>query len=179
MENCIITSGYKLTCQGVGGVKNVWIGTYDSDINWVYTNGKITGVAPGSAVPSVFKFEQYDEISALNGSGVYGDNRTIAVESSLNIKMDHLDDELILLTESLRRAYVWAIVESNEGVFAVLGADSPGRATADTIGFGQAFTDMNGVDITFTWRSTKGIVPLDGAMIGDEIVVSGDTPVSE
>lgn len=169
MENCIIAGGYKLGCQGIGGNKNVWIGTFDSDVKWTYTNGKITGVAAGS--PKVYKFEQMAEVAAANGQGIYGDNRTVAVETSLNIKMDNIDAELLILANSLRRAYVFAIVESESGEFVILGAETPGKATADTMGFGQAYTDMNGVDITFTWRSAKGMVALDGSLIGDEIIV--------
>ena len=169
-ENCIIDNGYVFDCQGTGGVKNVWIGTYSSAIKWeLDLNNKVTGVAAGS--PVVYKFDQFEQVAGLTQTGVYGENRTKAIQTTLNIKLDHFDENLINEYRALTKAYVFAIVESNEGTFGIIGVETPGRATADTAGFGVAFTDMNGVDLTYTWNSTNGLYALDGSIIGTEIVV--------
>lgn len=164
-DNCIIENGYALGCQGTGGVKRVYLGNYDPEIGWVVDANGVISAAPTTPSAEVYRFDQFAETAEFVQNGIYGDNRTKGIESKLTIKLDHFDAQLTNQYRALTKAYLFAIVESEEGDFVLLGKDSPGAATEDNSGFGVEYTDMNGVEITFTWRSKDGAFPIDGVAL--------------
>lgn len=168
--SCDIDFGKDLGCQGNGGTNDIYLFTWDKNTIWLTdANNKVIGVT--GSIPTLYKFEQMPNVAGYTTTGNYGDNRTLGRTDTLNIKLDHLDDDLIEQGRALTRAYMGAIITSNEGSCALLGKERRGKVTADTGGYGVADTDMNGYDITITWVSPNGAFAFDETLIGTVLTV--------
>lgn len=169
--SCVIDSGYTLGCNSIGGVEKVWIGTYDADTTWTIsgTNSQITGV---TAANNVYLFEQDIEFAGLEQNGQYSrENGTVHYESVLSVKFIELDNDLRNTILALGKAPLYAVIKSNAGHYYVLGVESAGRATEGAMSLGVAQGDMNGANLSFTWKSQGGAFLMDGALIGTDITV--------
>lgn len=168
--SCDIDFGNELGCQGNGGTNDIYLFSWDKDTVWLTdANNKVIGVT--GSVPTIYKFEQMPGVAGYTTNGNYGDNRTLGRTDVLNIKLDHLDDTLIEKYRALTKAYLGAIITSNEGSCGLLGKERRGRVTADTGGYGVADVDMNGADLTITWTSPNGIFAFDETLIGTALTV--------
>ncbi len=174
LTNCEITNGYSLGCNIVGGVERVWIGTYDSDSEYILGTASldlnvITGATNG---PTVYLFDQDIEFSSFEQNGVYErENGTVHYESQLSVKFVHLTNDLRNTIVALGRAPLVAVIKSNAGEYYFAGVESPGRVTEGVASLGQALSDMNGSDLTITWKSKDGVFLLDEDVLGDDIPV--------
>lgn len=168
--SCIIDSGYTLGCASIGGVEKVWIGTYDSDVTYTYASDG--SVATVSGTPTVYLMEQDIEYAGLTQTGQFSrENGTVFYESVLSVKFLELDAALRNLMVSLGRAPIFAIVKSNSGEFFILGVESAGRATEGSASLGVAQGDMNGVTMSFTWKSKNGAFLFDGTLLGTSVTI--------
>lgn len=167
---CIINDGYKLGCASVGGAEKVYIGTYDADAAYTLdADNVITGVTSGG---TVYLFEQDIESAGVEQNGVYNrENGTTHYESILSVKLFGLDAKTRNLAVSLGRAPVFAIVKSNAGQHYLLGMESAGRATEGTASLGVSMEDMNGVNMSFTFKSKDGMFLIDESILGTDITI--------
>lgn len=158
---CLIESGiYELPCLTIGGIKSVWIGTY-SELNkfGLNTANTITSVVSGN--PVLYKFAQDVEKAGLISTGEFGENLSARNLTTLAIKLYDIDEELRNQYLLLQKAPLMAIVESTTGKFVMVGVDSPGRTTASTLGFGTLELDLNGADLTITWKNQNAFYMVD------------------
>lgn len=168
--SCDIDFGNLLGCQGNGGTDLIYLFTWNKNTIWVTdANNKVIGVT--GSIPTLYQFEQMPNTAGYTFNGSYGDNRTLGRVDTLNLKLDHYDEDLIERGRALTRAYLGAIIVSNEGSCVLLGKERRGKATADTGGFGVADTDMNGMDLTITWSSPNGAFAFDETLIGTTLTV--------
>lgn len=153
--SCVLDNGFALGCNVSGGVKNVYIGTYDPDVTYTETTpGIIDALNDNPNAVDAYNFEQDIEFAGLEQTGQYSrENGSVFYESVLSVKFIHLDAALRNLIQALGKAPIFAVVESNAGEFYLLGEDSPGRATEGTASLGVAFGDMNGATLSFTFKS--------------------------
>lgn len=155
---CILDNGFNLGCNVVGGLSDVWIGTYDPAVTYDDTtdpDGIITALIDNPNAVEVYNFQQDIEFAGLEQTGNFSrENGTTFYESVLSLKFIHLDAKLRNLVKSLGKAPVFAVVKSNAGEYYILGTESAGRATEGVSSLGTAFGDMNGSTLAFTFKSS-------------------------
>lgn len=174
--SCIIDSGYDLTCQSTGGVKRIWLGTWESFEVTLGTQSEITDIYPAGATAgtpinnTAYEFELDQEYGGLDQTGVFNrDNGTVHYESNISLKMINLDAALIETLKAVGRAPLYSVVESNAGVYYFAGVDTSGRASEAAASVGTAFEDMNGVNLTIQFKSPDGVYVIDESLIGSAI----------
>lgn len=171
--NCILDSGYILSCNSVGGVERVWIGTYDADTTYTLdVDNVITAATNSVAVSPVYNFEQDIEFAGLEQAGQFSrENGTVFYESNLSLKFTNLDKDLRNTLIALGRAPLYAVVKANSGEYFLLGLETAGRATEGVASLGVALGDMNGATLTIQWKSANGAYLLDSTVLGTDIPV--------
>lgn len=169
--SCIIDNGYTLGCSSIGGVEQVWIGTWSGNASYTTdADNVITGVTSGV---TVYSFEQDIEFAGLEQTVVPNrENGTVHIESVLSVKMIELTKDLRNTFNALMRAPLFAVVKSNAGQYYVAGVETAGRLTEGTASLGVAFEDMNGATASVTWKSKDGIYLINPALIGSAIPVA-------
>ena len=154
---CILDNGYNLGCATTGGIKNVYLGTYDPTVTYDDTTdpeGKITLLVDNPNAIECWDFQQDLEFAGLEQTGNFSqENGTVFYESVLSMKFIHMDSNLRDLINALGRAPIFAVVEANSGEWFILGTESPGRATEGNSSLGVAMGDMNGATLSFTFKA--------------------------
>jgi hypothetical protein len=174
LTNCELSNGYSLGCNIIGGVERVWIGTYDADSAYTLGTGSNDEnvIIAATSGPTVYLFEQDIEFAGLEQTGQYArENGTVHYESVLSVKFIHLTNDLRNTLIALGRAPLVAVVKSNAGEYYFLGVESPGRVTEGVASLGVAMGDMNGSDLSITWKSQDGAFLLDPTILGTDITV--------
>jgi hypothetical protein len=167
--SCLIENGYELGCVGVGGVKKVYLGTYNSLTKYTLDSDNVISAVLNNN-PVVYNFSQEIETAGLMQTNNFSaENLTVFQSTVLNIKMYHWTKELRNTYAALTKAPIIAVVESMEGEFYVCGVESPGRVTEGGIGVGTAMADLNGSTISITWKSVNGAYLMDSALLGDPV----------
>jgi hypothetical protein len=168
--SCIIDQGWLLSCNTVGGVEKMWIGTWSADATYQYdANNIVTGVTSGVTVYEMEgDIEFFGLVQTLSASR---ENGTVFYESALSSKFIHLTAELRNLIVALGKAPLFAVVKANSGEYFVLGVETAGRATEGMAQLGVLLGDMNGASMTFSWKSASGAYLLDPAVLGTDIPI--------
>lgn len=173
--NCIIDEGYPLGCVQTGGVDKVYIGTYSSDVVLALdADNVITGVTSSiSGTPVVYLFEQEIESASLTQTGSFSrENLSTSEEIVLTIKLFGWTSDLRNTYNALKRAPLFAVVKLNTGEDLVyLGAESAGRASEGVVQSGLSLNDMNGANISITWKTVNGAYLLDSSVLGNGITI--------
>jgi hypothetical protein len=174
LTNCQLTNGYVLGCNIIGGVERVWIGTYDADAEYVLGTGSNENIIIGATgCPTLYLFEQDIEFAGLEQTGQFArENGSVHYESALSVKFIHLTNDLRNTIIALGRAPLYAVVKSNAGEYYLLGKETAGRVTEGVASLGVAMGDMNGADLTITWKSQNGAYLIDPALLGTDIPVA-------
>ena len=165
--SCVIDNGINLGCSTVGGIKTVYIGTYDPEVTYTLdADNIITALDDNPNSVSVYNFQQDDEYAGLEQpSTVSRENGTVFQESVLTLKFIHLDAALRNQALALSKAPIFAVAESNAGDFYLLGSENAGRLTEGSLSLGTAFGDMNGASLSFTFKSENGAYLMDAAVL--------------
>ena len=168
---CNLTDGYILGCSSIGGVEKVWIGEWEDVVGYTQSaNGTITGLTSGF---TVYEFEQDIEHAGLTQAGNYDrNNGTVFYESTLSIKMIGLDADVRERLVELGRAPLAAVVKSNAGDYYICGIETAGRASAGDASLGIALGDLNGVNLSVSWKSANGVFLMSPALFGTKIIVA-------
>jgi hypothetical protein len=166
---CILDNGYNLGCNTIGGIEDVWIGTYDPEVTYDDTtdpDGIITLLVDNPNAVDCYNFQQDIEFAGLEQTGTFSrENGTVFYESVLSLKFIHLDANLRNLIKALGKAPIFAVVKSNQGDYYILGVESAGRATEGASSLGTAMGDMNGSTLSFTFKSIDPAYLCDGAIL--------------
>jgi len=174
--SCIIENGYELACASTGGIKRVLIGSFDADAEYdISTATASLNVVVGATGLSnpLYAMEQDIEYSGLSQPiQVNRENGTVHFETVLTVKFIELDFELRNLVVALARAPIYAVVESNSGQYYILGVESAGRLSEGTADLGTEFSDLNGAELSFTFKSKNGVYLLDETILGTDIPVA-------
>ena len=72
----------------------------------------------------------------------------------------------------LGRAPLIAVVKSNAGDYYLCGVETAGRASAGDASLGVALGDMNGVNLSISWKSSNGVFLMAEALFGTKITVA-------
>lgn len=167
--SCIIDNGiYTLPCAQIGGVEEVYLGTF----NKLYTysldaDNVIDGVLSGTAsLPTLYGFAQAQQTAGLVITPNFSpENLAVSIQSVLSIKVFGLDannrNQFLLLT----KAPVFAVVKSTAGLYYLIGYSNEGRATEGTGGLGIQQLDMNGFSLSFTWNDQYGPFLVDSTIL--------------
>lgn len=172
MNNCTLSQGSILSCSTVGGVKRVWIGQFVNGLQYTTAlNGVITGITTSGI--TVYEFEQQMEHAGLAQSGNFSpENGTVFFQTDLSIKIIGLTAETRKNMIELSKGSLMAIVESNSGEFYYCGANgNSGKATAGNANVGTLMGDLNGLEITISFKSAEGVMLMDGDLVGTAITV--------
>lgn len=173
LQNCLLTDGYTLGCSQTGGVNQVWIGNWEQVTAFAQDScGIITGLTTATPL-TAYTFAQDIQTASLVQTGNYDRSAgTVYYESVLGIKMFGLDCEVRNRMVELGRSPLFAVVESNSGVYYFLGLSSAGRSSAGEANLGLNLGDMNGVSQSISWLSPDGAYVMDPALLGTTIVVA-------
>jgi len=160
-------------CSVSGGVSQIYIGNFDSGQTFI--PDAVTGIIttftqnPSPAVgvtPGVWKFDMEAEWSGLEGTGNFSlENGTIFYESKLSMQFSHLDNELRTILMQLGKAPLYAIIQSTEGDWYVLGDLIAGRTSASTATLGKTMGDLNGATMEITFKSKEPLKLIDNALL--------------
>ena len=85
--------------------------------------------------------------------------------------MFNFDKNLRKTVLALGKAPIFAIAKLNNGEFVALGTAVPGRASEGAINAGVKFDDMNGANLSISFKSRDGMYLIDSTLIGTSIVV--------
>ena len=164
MSDCILDEGYDLGCFGTGGVKKIYISNFSSSAGYTYdTDGVIDAVTDGGLF---YEFEQDIETALFNESiNPSRENGTVFYESTVAIKLFNNTAKSRNLIKSLASAPLSILIEDNNGGYWMMGTQTAVRASEGERGFGQAFGDMNGANITFTHKSSEPTVAISGSLV--------------
>jgi hypothetical protein len=168
--SCIITDGYDLGCFGTGGVKDIYIANYSSSATYTLdANDIIVSASNGS---TFYQFEQDIETAVFNESiNPSRENGTVFYESTVGIKLFNNDATVRNLVKALAKAPLSVIILDNNGAYWFMGQDTAVRAVEGERGFGQAYGDMNGVTLSFSYKSSEPIPSIDSAIIGTDFTL--------
>ena len=168
---CNLTDGYILGCSSIGGVEKLWIGEWEDIVGYQQSAcGTITGLTSGF---TVYEFEQDIEHAGLTQAGNYDrNNGTVFYESTVSLKMIGLDCNVRERLVELGRAPLIAVVKSNAGDYYLCGVETAGRASAGDASLGVALGDMNGVNLSISWKSSNGVFLMAEALFGTKITVA-------
>jgi len=165
--SCILDNGFNLGCNVVGGIEEVYIGTFDGLVTYTRDADDIITVLndnPNSV--SCYKFEQDIEFAGLVGTMTASrENGTVFYENVLSVKFVQLSADLRNLVKALGRAPIFAVVKSNAGEYYLLGDESAGRASEGESSLGTAFGDMNGSTLSFTFKSANPVSLCEGTIL--------------
>lgn len=169
--NCLMSSGYVLGCQSVGGVEKVWLGTWSADTAYSFdANNVVTGVTSAN---NVFEMEQDIEFAGLVQTGNFDRSTgTVFYDTDLSMKFIELDADLRNLLVQIGRAPIYAVIKSNAGQYYIAGVETAGRATAGTASLGVALSDMNGVEMTIQFKSQSGVFLMNESVLGTGIIIA-------
>lgn len=170
MSTCIIDSGYDLGCFGTGGVKKIYIANFSGSATYTLDADDI--ITTASNGNTFYEFEQDIETALFNESvNPSRENGTTFYESTVSIKMFNNDATVRNLVKALAKAPLTVLIEDNNGVYWLMGTDTAVRATEGSRGFGQAFGDMNGAMLTFTYKSAEPVPSVDSTIVGTDITL--------
>lgn len=174
--SCIIENGYDLGCFGTGGVKAIYIANFSGSATYTTDSStdEITATTHGE---TFFKFEQDIESALFNETITPSrENGTVFYESTCAIKMFNNDTSVRNLVKALGKSPLTVLIEDNNGGYWMMGTDTAVRATEGSRGFGQAFGDMNGAQLTFSYKSADPVPSVAEALltVGGTILANGD-----
>ena len=176
--SCIIDKGYALGCTYGGGAAKVWIGTYIPNLVPTYaptTNlmtGIVNAVTPANK-PIAFSFEQDMESAQVTQAIVSNrENLSISYDTTLTIKMFGWTNELRNILSGLDKAPLFAVIKPNVGKDLIyLGLEYAGRVSGGDLSTGKALGDMNGIELTITFKSTSRPQLMAPTVLGTDITL--------
>lgn len=155
--SCIINEGISLNCFTSGGINQVFLGTYDAALTFLYntndviTGGTITGL-------TTYTYSQEVEYGTLNQvSTTIRENGAGVTVSTLSLKFIDLDETKRKNLLAVSKAPIVALVQANNGKWVFLGVEKPGRALETNLSFGTKLDDFNGAMVNIEFRSVNGM----------------------
>ena len=154
--SCAITAGRNLPCKdAVGGLKSLYLHTYDSDVVTASvdaTTGKVTLPTGNNADFFEYKIKGNSSLeTTINSSR---ENGTTFFESTLNVTLTKLDSLTQEQLKKLAKDRPHVVVEDYNGNFFLLGQEHGCEVTGGTIVTGAAMGDLSGFTLVLTAQET-------------------------
>lgn len=175
--SCNLASGVSLDCRSnLGGIASVYIGsTTGYDITLLGESaGSITGFSFGSGatvvdsvadltVAPMYEFQQPRQAANLTEAGTFDEANGVAFyESTLTIVVNKLQASNLEALDILgQNTKLVVVIKDNNGNFFTVGNETGAIVSASTSDTGTAFSDRNGITITFLGYSTSPLLQLD------------------
>lgn len=153
--NCDLTEGWLLdeTCKNnIGGIRLAGIAKFSSDLAAVVgLTGSYSNIVEswGGATPSVYKFEQGNEVASLVINGTFT-NTSAFWSPELTINIPGMSPDALGITETLGRGYWFCFAEDKKGNTYLCNLYSPMEVSSDASQFGQAAADEVGSTLVLT-----------------------------
>lgn len=149
--------GIKLDCNPVlGGIKRVYLGYNDQLTITPDTSAQTATIAAKSGATDA-KLYAYDVVAntgGLTSTLTKNDqNGTRYYTNTIAMQFTRLEADKHLEVQAMAAEALVAVVETNDGKFWVVGADSYLSATDTTAQSGSSFDDLNGYTISLSARS--------------------------
>lgn len=165
--SCILTSGYTLPCKGIAGIQSVFIGSWNSNMNYTVatlgaTAGQITAFT--GATVSFYTFQQTIETGSLTETGNFNEqNGTAYYDQVVEITVNNLTSSIIDQVNDLGRGRWRIIVLDSNGNYFLVGKQNPVSVTSVAGGTGKAYGDLTGFTITFTGKEYDALTQVTSA----------------
>lgn len=156
LSNFTLT-GIKLDCNPVlAGIKRVYLG-YNDQLTITPNTETQTATITAKESASGAKLYPYDVVANTGGltSTITKNeqNGTRYYTNTIAMQFTRLDADKHLEVQAMAAEALVAIVETNDGKYWVVGADSYLSATESTAQTGSSFDDLNGYTISLAARS--------------------------
>lgn len=170
MANCILTSGFQLSCaDGIGGIKSIYIANYNDDTTYALdSDNQITGVTSAN---TYYEFQVPVESSGWAEEATKSiENGTLFFTSTLTFPINGFtvaERNLVLL---LAKAEISAIILLQSGIYVTLGVSNPGNMVTDSAGSGQAFGDRLGSNFGFEFKQPENASIMSAAAFATLVI---------
>ena len=154
--SCAITAGRNLPCKDVvGGLKSLYLHTYDADVVAASTDAT-TGIVtlPTGSAADFFEYKIKGNSSLETTINSSRENGTTFFESTLNVTLTKLDNLTQEQLKKLSKDRPHAVVEDYNGNFFLLGKEHGCEVTGGTIVTGAAMGDLSGFTLVLTAQET-------------------------
>lgn len=168
--SCIIDSGYSLGCRdNVGGIKGVWIASFDENAAYSDSAGEISSVASStSPQPNYYKYDQFTEAASFSQTGNFSlENGTVFYDQQLTLTFHKQETELRNKLILLSQARMSIIIQDQNGKFWLMGMENGVYSLSADIQSGKAFGDMNGVTFVLQGKEPHPSMPIGVASASD------------
>ena len=157
LSNFTLT-GIKLDCNPVlGGIKRVYLGYNDQLTITPDPQTQTATIAAKEGAESTAKLYAYDIVANTGGltSTITKNeqNGTRYYTNTIAMQFNRLEAKKHLEVQAMAAEALVAIVETNDGKYWVVGADSYLSATESNAQTGSSFDDLNGYTISLAARS--------------------------
>lgn len=147
---CNITvSGRSFPCKDkIGGIKRVWIKSFDAADWGTVSNGAISDAA--SAI-TVYGFELTKNTGSFQQTVTSSvENGTVFFSQVVELTMPNLDAVDNTEIYELMKGRLSIIIQDNNDNYILMGHTTGAEATGGTVGTGTAKGDLNGYQLQFT-----------------------------
>lgn len=157
--SCLIDSGYAIGCRdSIGGVKEVYIATFDPTAAFSTGAGEIASVV---STASYYKYEQFTEAASFAQTGNFSlENGTVFYDQVLTLMFHRQTTELRNKLVLLAQGRLSIIIKDQNGVYWLVGKENGAYATTADMQSGKAFGDMNGVTLTLQGKEREPAYPI-------------------
>lgn len=149
--------GIKLDCNPVlAGIKRVYLGYYDQLTITSDTETQTATIAAkdGAETAKLYPYDVVANTGGLTSTITKNEqNGTRYYTNTIAMQFTRLEAAKHLEVQAMAAEALVAIVETNEGKYWVVGADSYLSATESTAQTGSSFDDLNGYTISLAARS--------------------------
>lgn len=173
--SCNLTQGLQIAnlCRdSQAGANRVFIGTFDSSLsaNWGLT-GSYNNIINswGGATPSLYIFEQYDEIINFTAPWEGSDTNSFW-RPTITFTIPTFTSDTNGQSVVIARGAWFVAVETNSELTFMLNTKKPMRVTEGSSGTGQAANDPNGTSLTLSATSRDLPFQIDPSILAAAIV---------
>lgn len=151
MSCCNSLSNITTSCGGAaGGIKRIYFTCWNSGLaqNYNATSNNIGGFPTGTCWQTIDFFK---ETGSMETEGQFIDNHFVSYyTTTISLQLQKIDNPKILSIGQIEYSELAIIVLDNNGNYWFYGVDYPVIATAVGATTGTAYTDQNGLTLTFT-----------------------------
>lgn len=155
---CILNEGRALACRdNTGGIVKIYVMDYNTGLVMGLTGSYSDTISSFSgATSSAYEFQQDTEVGSFTQAvETSRENGVVAFNQSLEITLPKLDSSLRNTIKTLVQGKWRVIIEDQLGTLWMMGYRNAVRVDAGSADLGKAFTDLNGLKVTFTNKESE------------------------
>jgi hypothetical protein len=154
--SCTIENGYSIPCRDLGGLKDLWITTWNSNESKDAIAYDIKGVID-KLPPSTYHLfclmlesASYQETLEANT-----ENGTTYWRQTLSVVFYKINQDLLNMIQTLVQGRFRIIFQDQNGEYRLFGLENPVRTIEASIQTGKMFNELNGATVTFSTLSER------------------------